>query len=66
MERSFIAKDNYLFDNETYLSKGRVVWPGVSVNNITYRGNLERRDILEVICAAMVNEAEACGNEVDS
>ena len=53
IERSFIGEKNYLLDDEIFISRGRAVWPGVSVNNITYRGNLANNDILEVICAAM-------------
>lgn len=41
-------------------SRGRSIWPGVSVNNMTYRGNLHEKDILEVICESLVGEPEVC------
>eukprot|EP00828_Plagiopyla_frontata_P021412 TRINITY_DN279_c0_g1_i9.p2 TRINITY_DN279_c0_g1~~TRINITY_DN279_c0_g1_i9.p2 ORF type:complete len:126 (+),score=6.10 TRINITY_DN279_c0_g1_i9:160-537(+) len=41
-------------------SRGRSIWPGVSVNNMTYRGNLEQQDILEVICASLESVPKIC------
>ena len=53
--RSFIGEKNYWLDNEIEASKGRSIWPGVSVNNMSYLGNLKEKDILEVICAGLIN-----------
>lgn len=36
------------------------VWPGVTINNVTYRGSHNGTDVMEAVCAHMLNPTSAC------
>ncbi|CAD8171672.1 unnamed protein product [Paramecium octaurelia] len=42
---------------------GIIFYPGVSINNVAYRGNIEASEIKEAICAALIDKPEACEDE---
>lgn len=60
---SFISKDNYInvmvddnwiLSNETRMIRqmGIQFWPTVTINNISYKGNINGRNIFEAVCSA--------------
>ena len=39
---------------------GIIIYPGVIVNNVTYRGNLEAIDVFELVCNSLRDQPEGC------
>jgi hypothetical protein len=44
---------------------GLLIFPGLIINNITYRGNLDALDIFEMVCNSLVDEPEGCDLTVE-
>lgn len=45
---------------------GIIFYPGVSINNVAYRGNIEALEIKEAICATYTDKPEACEEKLIS
>ena len=54
--------ENKILDEHFSLrySTGIIFYPGASINNVSYRGNIEAIDIKEDICAAMIEKHPSC------
>lgn len=57
--------DNKILEQNDRLryKSGILVFPGIIVNNITYRGNLEALEVFELICESLQVEPEGCDLE---
>ena len=51
-----------IFDEDRQWSKklGIVLHPSITINNITYRGELEGFDIFKAICAGFLEQPDVC------
>ena len=56
------APDNlYLRDNaDAWKEYGTLYWPSVTINRMTFRGDINPENILEDICANLINKPETC------
>ena len=53
-------------NKELKYQSGIIIFPGVLVNNITYRGNLEALDVFEMVCNSLKEQPEGCSmNPID-
>lgn len=43
---------------------GIIFYPGVSINSLAYRGNIEAEEIKEAICASFIEMPEACSEKL--
>ena len=52
-ELDYTTDDNVILGNETKAIRmmGIQFWPTVTINNISYRGNIEGRNVFEAVCA---------------
>ena len=41
---------------------GTLYWPSVTINQVTYRGDITAENILEIICAALASKPNVCLN----
>jgi len=42
-------------NNELRYKSGLLVFPGIIINNVAYRGNLDALDVFEMICESLIN-----------
>ena len=47
---------------ERWKDYGTLYWPSVTINQVTYRGDITAENILEVICAGMATKPKVCLN----
>merc|ERR1712228_870414 len=41
---------------------GTLYWPSVTINQVTFRGDITAENILEVICAGLASKPDVCLN----
>lgn len=42
------------------LYSGLISWPGLVVNNVTYKGSLDAPDVMEILCASLITPTDGC------
>ena len=73
MTKSYVVSggkivDNVLLKEDKYWANklGVVLQPAVTINNITYRGDIDGNDIFRAVCAGFSQMPEICrGNNVE-
>jgi hypothetical protein len=67
MDESFVTSGDYSSDNKLFKEDrwwsnklGIVVHPSLTINNITYRGDITGYDIFRAICAGFHTQPEIC------
>lgn len=45
---------------ERWKEYGTLYWPSVTIDNLTFRGDLTPENIMEAICASLANKPEVC------
>lgn len=66
---SFLGSDHSMVDNtflkeasEAWKEYGTLYWPSVTINKMTFRGDITPENILEDICANLANKPKVCIN----
>uniref|UniRef100_A0A7S3MQW5 PA domain-containing protein n=1 Tax=Favella ehrenbergii TaxID=182087 RepID=A0A7S3MQW5_9SPIT len=67
VQESFIGTDMDISDNsilrdnaEAWKSYGTLYWPSVTINKVTFRGDITPENILEDVCAHLKTKPEVC------
>eukprot|EP01016_Furgasonia_blochmanni_P004721 TRINITY_DN11824_c0_g1_i1.p1 TRINITY_DN11824_c0_g1~~TRINITY_DN11824_c0_g1_i1.p1 ORF type:complete len:503 (+),score=82.08 TRINITY_DN11824_c0_g1_i1:60-1511(+) len=72
IDETFIRPDNenvdyfkhqnklFRYYKERYQAKPVVFWPSIIINNMTFKGNLEAKDIAQSVCNAFINVPDIC------
>lgn len=70
-EESFLGSGSNMFASENTIMKanaeqwkeyGTLYWPSVTINRMTFRGDITPENILEDICANLVDKPKVCIN----
>lgn len=69
VSNSFETTSNQQYLNENFILKenakmwqeyGTLYWPSVTIDKLTFRGDLTPENILEAVCASLANKPEVC------
>ena len=54
--------DNVVLENESkrWTDFGHLYWPSVTINSVTFRGDITPANILEAVCAALYSKPQVC------
>lgn len=69
VDKSFWDKDYSVAENSILKSNnkrwkeyGTLYWPSVTINQVSFRGDITAENILEVICAGLATKPDVCLN----
>lgn len=68
VEVADLNSENMLLEEDADLQNelGIFLHPGMTVNNITYRGYLEGDDVKDAICSSFVKQPKVCRNQIET
>jgi hypothetical protein len=65
-EKQTIGNSMLESNDDLRYRSGLIIFPGVIINNLTYRGNLDALDVFEMVCNSFLVEPQGCSLKVET